>query len=301
MRSCWSKKCADLPVEVMQPRQIGDDVDDRRDEHEGEDEREALLRERPCERSTASGVAATPPRRLPHQRDHDRGEHPEPARPLDGYGRAERDPGRVSPRTPQGRRDVGIAVGHVAVWAGGRPTRRPPVDPSPIEHQDRGSRRRSRAGGGCPGAPAGTTRRSDVPGRAAVPRRTSRARRPKSSWAIRATPVTASVPAIAEPIRHPNGSHPERLDPERDRPFPERWVDERAHVPLLFAEQALVRRLDLADLVGAADEDARRLRVVVLVEHERRRARQAPHPDHGRDRRDGEDRHPGTVQPLQER
>ena len=125
--------------------------------------------------------------------------------------------------------------------------------------------------------------------------------RPKSSWAISATPVTASVPATAEPIRHPNGLIPNALIPSAIVHLPSGgWTNEPTSHSCSrnrrsFGESILQRS------IGAADEDARRLRVVVLVEHERRRARQTPQPDHGRDRRDGEDRHPGTVQPLQER
>jgi len=97
------------------------------------------------------------------------------------------------------------------------------------------------------------------------------------------------------------GVHPERLDSERDRPLAERRMDERADIPFLFAERALVPRLDLAHPIGAADEDARGLRVVVLVEDQRRRVGQAQHPDERGDRGDREDRDPRPVQALEGR
>ena len=51
--------------------------------------------------------------------------------------------------------------------------------------------------------------------------------RPNRSCAIRASPVTASVPAIAEPIRHPNGSIPNALMPRAIVHFPSGgWTNE---------------------------------------------------------------------------
>ena len=118
------------------------------------------------------------------------------------------------------------------------------------------------------------------------PARNVQSGRPNRSCAIRARPVTASVPATAEPIRHPKD--PSRKPRSRARSSTCRGAGGRTSrrpIPVRGTRARWVTRP--ADLVGAADEDARRLRVVVLVEDQRRRARQS-HPDHGGDGRDGE-------------
>jgi len=52
---------ADLPVEVVEPWEIDRHVDDERDDRERDEEREALLKQRPRERRAMGGVAAAAP------------------------------------------------------------------------------------------------------------------------------------------------------------------------------------------------------------------------------------------------
>ena len=160
---------------------------------------------------TAPVPRRTAPRRLPHQESTIAATIPQPPDHLTAMAAPNATPAayRHGRQRGEGTRRavvvVGTAGGTRGVLAG-----RSIADRAP----GTGSRRRPRAGGGCPAVPGATARRSDVPGRAAVLRRTSRAARPNSSCAISATPVDRQRAGDRGADPPPERLHPERLDPE---------------------------------------------------------------------------------------
>ena len=209
------------------------------------------------------------------------------AGPLDGTCGAERDPGRVAPGAPHGRRDEGIRRS-----SGPRAARdASAVHPSSIQGSGRGSPRRSKAEVDVRAAPDGRARRPGFEA-SSIPAQNVQGA-PEEQVADHGDAGTASVPAIAEPTRHPKGSIPNALIPTRSS-TPEGRVDERAHVPLLLTEACSFGesscRPDRNRHVECRPpwrSSSRRTRASA--------AGQTPQPDHGAIARGREDRHPGMV------
>ena len=134
------------PPEVVEPRQVDDEVDGHRQHHERDDQAEALLSDRARERPSERDVLTAPARRLPRERQDERGEDGHRARPLDRERAAERDAGREPPRTPQRERDrrsgaggedlLQIAHRFRFLGSGFRIGRRSSIDPSPVQQQE---------------------------------------------------------------------------------------------------------------------------------------------------------------------
>ena len=176
---------------------------DRREEDERDHEGEPLLTEA-HERAT-SGSRVRAPRGLPHERDHDRRGRAEAAGPLHRDGGAERDAGRVAPRPPERRghrgrspSDVGPARVRRSIQRRSRTRHRNPTTIHSCRWTSRSARRE---------------RTAQVSSASRSPATNVQIGRLNSSCAISATPVTASVPATADPIRHPNRSIPNTLIP----------------------------------------------------------------------------------------
>jgi hypothetical protein len=86
---------------------------------------------------------------------------------------------------------------------------------------------------------------------------------------------------------------PEDLLAERDLPLAQVGMDVRSDVPSLLSEQ-LLGVVQPACLVALAQQDAARLRVVELVEHELLGLGEVNEPQDRRERRHGDDHDDGT-------
>ena len=299
------------PPEVVEPRQVRDEVDGDRQQHERDEQAQALLTHRARERPSERDVVTAPARRLPRERQDERGEDRHRARPFDRERAPERDAGREPPRSPERERDrrsgargddplevaqrlraiVGFRLG--LRW-------RSTVDPSPVQQQEQE-----------PGEHPEL--QVDVEQRRARQHDVEALDRHEEPCDER--PQRAAEQQLREDRHHRDdqraghgrGEAPaERRDAEQllahpDRPLAERRMDPRADVPLVVAPVVLVVAVDLADRVGAADQDAAGLRVVVLVEEQLGRTREMREPQDPRDRRHREDGDHRPVQPLQHR
>ena len=309
------------PSEVMEPGDPRDHVDRDRREQQREHDPERLARHRPAEGAQPRAVAAMPPGGLPHVGEHDDREQREGARPFHRRGGAERGPGGEAPRPPDRRdrgrgrrrgdvrfdrsvgverREVGWRVGIVglddrrAVLGHGLSS----VDPAPVEQEQHEGQDDPELEVDVEQADA---RHHHVQVLDRHQQAGDRGPQCRAEQQLRQDRCERDDEGAGDHRGDPpaEGPHPEGLDPHRDLPFAQRGVHPRADVPFLLAPVLLVARVDRAGVVRPSDEDARRLRVIHLVEDVVRRVADVHDPKPAGEEGDRSDRHDRTVESRQ--